>query len=101
RSVADLCASSKRSLLKRSELPKARLPSLIPHNDRPNQALTACAPGMFPHTCVFALGRIIFSSSEARMRPKIMPVVRTSTPHFLPNSTFPPTIERLLTIEHP
>jgi hypothetical protein len=74
---------------------------LIAHNDRSSQALTACAPGMLPYTCVFACPHFIYSTSHVRMRPKIMPVASTATAHFGPNSEFPPRIERQLTIEYP
>jgi hypothetical protein len=74
---------------------------LIPHNHCPSQTLTACAPGMLPHACVFALCRLLYWASETRMLRKIMLIVRTSTAHFDPNSNFPPSTERQLTIEYP
>ena len=74
---------------------------LIPHNDCPSPTLTACAPGMLPHACVFASCRLLYSASETSMRRKIMLVVRTLTAHFGPDSNFPPSTERQLTIEYP
>ena len=74
---------------------------MIPHNDRPNQTLTACAPDMCTHTCVFVSRRLLYSSFDTRRRPAIMPMVRTSTAQFGPNSGHPLPIERQPTIEYP
>jgi hypothetical protein len=74
---------------------------LIPHNHRPSQTLTVCPPGMHPHPCVFAFGRLLYSPSETRMPRKIMLVVTISTANFGRNSNFPPSIERQLAIEYP
>jgi hypothetical protein len=74
---------------------------LIPHNENLNQTLTACAPRMLTHKCVFASRRLFYSSFETRIRPRIMPVVKTSTLISAPIRTPRYSWNAKLSIEYP